>query len=147
MKTWSLGVDVSTKLLAFGAVSSDGDCKWWALPVGGADTAQRFRSAHRQIMGAGFPVRPTCAIVEDPKVRTHCFALIGMAGVVMGALSARLDCPVMELQTTKWKKGVVGHGHASKDMVLVHARSLGYRGNSQDEADAVCIAAAGLRRL
>lgn len=146
--TWALGVDVSTKLLAFGAVSSEGDCKWWSLPVGGADTAQRLTSAHRVIMGAAFAVpHPTVVVVEDPKVTAHCFALIAMAGVAMAALHARLGAPTMEIQVTKWKKEIVGHGHASKDQVFVHAVSLGYTGNLQDEADAVCIAAAGLRRL
>jgi Holliday junction resolvasome RuvABC endonuclease subunit len=54
---------------------------------------------------------------------------------------------VFIVSTAEWKAGSVGRGHASKPEVLAWAKSHGYEGKIQDEADALGIACAGSRML
>jgi Holliday junction resolvasome RuvABC endonuclease subunit len=74
-------------------------------------------------------------------------------GAVLTGLHYRLvsafDFPVAihTVAVSEWKKAVVGNGNAAKELVLTHSRSLGYNGERQDEADALCIAALGCQLL
>ena len=151
---WAWGVDVRTGLVAVGAVSSDGEVLAWSVDtglVGRQQGAQRLAGV-RELLIARLGLvedefRPGAVVVENPLIVRPDFRLLTLVGVVMESFFAVLRCPVLELTSGEWKAEVCGHGHASKPVVLERARQIGYRGDLQDEADAVCMAVSALALL
>lgn len=148
MSSWVWGVDPSTVRLAVGLAGADG------LEVRSTDftrmeprTGERLRAVHDETFGIAFRLRrefPPCAIfVEQPfaygrHVEPELFYAVG---VIQAALAP--FAPVQTVAVSTWKKRSVGKGTATKLDVFRWAEQHGYRGNSQDEADALAIAWAG----
>lgn len=154
MTKWAWGVDVRTGLLAVGALSGDREARWWSLDTGeagravGAARLSGIRGRWLDVLlDVPADLRPTAVIVENPTIVRTDFRLLTLCGVVMEAIYTAYGCPVLELTVGEWKKEVVGKGNAGKPEVLERARMLGYRGDSQDEADALCMAQAALARI
>ena len=153
--TWAWGIDVSTRRVAIGA--TDGSDVRWAS----TDIAPNVRGAYRLsliraatetlIHGFARPWatnRPSAIVVEDANIGAAANKpLIQAVGVVMEVCQSVCRCPVLELPIGTWKKEVIGFGNAQKDRIMSEAVSLGYEGDIQDEADAVCISFAAHSRL
>jgi Holliday junction resolvasome RuvABC endonuclease subunit len=168
---WGWGVDVRTGALAFAALSTDGQLRTWPIDLSeasGLRGAARLTASRALILshfGRRVAPTPTVIIVENPTIARTDFRLITLTGVVMEALASAYACPILELTSGQWKKEVIGHGHADKDMIMEHAeRRLGYTPPAfstartkklrdeadklrQDLADATCIARAALNRV
>lgn len=154
MTKWAWGVDVRTGLLAVGALSWDEGARWWSLDTGEAGRARgaaRLSGIRAKFMDSLAEIepnmRPTVVIVENPTVVRTDFRLLTLCGVVMEAIYTSYGCVVLELTSSQWKKETVGRGNAGKPEVLERARQLGYLGNLQDEADALCMAHSALARI
>lgn len=142
----ALGIDVSSTKIACGAIDDNGDI---LTAVG--SIATRLRGAHRLVevrtttiaLAAAFH-DAHIAIVEIPWARTaSSFVLLSIAGVVLEALQTALPyAVVLERPTSTWKANSVGFGNATKHEVMEHAHGIGYEGDDQDVADAVCMASA-----
>lgn len=145
-----LGIDPSSKRLAFAALKDDGDIAHHVVVIPDElRGAQRLHSIRRvtveSLQGYGMPV---VIVVEipwaNPKAGGSSFVLLSIAGVLMEA--AQEACPyavVLDMPTQVWKRDSVGNGNASKADVLTHAQALGMVGTDQDVADALCMAQAG----
>jgi Holliday junction resolvasome RuvABC endonuclease subunit len=100
-------------------------------------------------MAGYFP--PVAVYVEQPVGRTPNPALMMAAGEIATTLRVALSgvhthpVEVFLVTPPTWKRPVVGNGNAGKDACMARAVELGYRGDVQDEADAVCIAEACLQ--
>lgn len=149
------GVDVSTKRIAIASI--DHEDKVWSDSVdvpAGLTGARRLVAVRRTAHMAGWRVGQLCAggpsaiLVEDPTFggRTNP-PLIQAVGVTLEALAFDYVCPVLEIPVGTWKKESVGRGNAQKGEVMEFALSLGADPKNQDEADAVGIAVAAMRRL
>lgn len=151
--TTALGVDVSTRRIAVGWVSSDGD-----VGAVSADVDPKLRGAQRlaEVRLAAWSAAaaanlragaPHLVVVEDANVGSATNKpLIQAVGVVLEALSD-YPCPILELPIGTWKKLALGNGAAKKGAIWEGALAWGARPDNQDEADAVMIAVAGLRKL
>lgn len=85
---------------------------------------------------------PTAVVVESPFGRFPNPSLQYAAGVILETLARMFGEAVHALPSTQWKIATVGKGNAKKPEVMEWAKANGYTGESQDEADAVCIAIA-----
>jgi Holliday junction resolvasome RuvABC endonuclease subunit len=90
---------------------------------------------------------PHVIFVEQPVGKFTPPQLLYACGVVQAALFETLSVPVWTVPSGRWKKATVGPGNATKLQVAAHAEAQGWEFESQDEADAQCIAAAGRRML
>lgn len=153
-RRWAWGVDVSTTRIAIGAIADDG--AWWTMHRDIEEKGARADGVRlaalwslTRAMASEQPphLRPDVVIVENPMTRHNHFYLVASAGVAIHALHSTLYRPVLELGIQKWKKEVVGNGNASKEAITAFAAEVGYLGSVQDEADALCIAHAGLTRF
>lgn len=138
----AVGVDVSSKKLAFASVDTDGPHKVSVWPLTEKEPARLFAQARSVAMATTrrFPGAYIFA-VEIPYTPHQNFKLMGVAAVVVEAIQS--SCPgavVLDVSTGAWKKETVGFGNATKDHVLAHARAQGYEGDDQDVADALCVA-------
>jgi Holliday junction resolvasome RuvABC endonuclease subunit len=101
---------------------------------------RQVRIFSRQLNGA----YPAAVVwVEAPTGAHPSPALMYVTGVVQAALFETLAVPVWTIPVSKWKSRSVSHGNASKAQVQAWAEARGARVDSQDEADAFCIAYAG----
>lgn len=143
MTPLAVGIDVSTKRIAFAALSDE------VRRTHVIDLPQGERGARR--LHVARPLIETVArrrfrdatvfAIEIPWAVRPSFPLMGMAAVTMEAVqSAHPYAVVLDVTTGEWKLESVGFGNASKHHALDHARALGYDGTDQDVADAVCIA-------
>lgn len=155
-----VGVDVSTKKLAFAGISDNGDI---VTNVEGID--DKLRGGQRLALARALAIVGFCVMEDEaeergeavgavgveipwaPKGRSS-FSLLAVAGVTLEAASAfNLDAVVMEMTTGEWKRESVGHGNATKLEVMTHALNRGLPVNhDQDLADALCIAEAMVGR-
>ncbi len=85
--------------------------------------------------------------IEQPTGAHPSPALMYVAGVVQAALFETLAVPVWTIPPASWKKNSVGQGNATKDQVAAWVRERGGECETQDEADAYAIAAAGRAML
>lgn len=152
--TWAYGVDVSTRRIAIGMYSAGGGYRWASteVPAGlvGAERLCVIRDLTIDLAEdmAGDDNPPTAVVVEDVNVGAATNAPLSQAvAVVSEALFSFFGCPVLELPIGTWKADSIGNGAAKKPEVMAHAVSLGYTGDCQDEADAVCIAQACWTRV
>lgn len=142
----ALGVDVSTKRLAIAGLRADGSITSHALSLDpNRRGAHRLREARTTAWAVldGYRLQEACAVVvEIPwAANKSSFALLSVAAVVLEAAQAALPgAVVMDVPTPTWKLETVGHGNATKAEVMGHVRGLGYEGEDQDVADALCMA-------
>lgn len=151
-----VGVDVSTKKLAFAGISDDGQIHTAVRPIQDARGARRLNHVRAQTMAMtydrifDYKIEAVESVaVEIPWAGSRSsFALLSVAAVTLEAVQAL--CPyavVMELTTGEWKRESVGHGNATKLEVMTHALNRGLPVNhDQDLADALCIAEAMVGR-
>lgn len=86
---------------------------------------------------------PAAIWVEQPAGKFHSPTLMYATGVVQGALFEAVAAPVWTLPVSKWKKATLGFGNASKQQVMQWVTDRGFTVESQDQADALCVALAG----
>jgi hypothetical protein len=141
-----IGVDVATTKLAFASINSTGELsdRVIQLVAGvrgarrdmGAAIATRRLLAPVDAMGNG---TIACIGVEVPVGQGT--ELPGLGRVVAAAAQEAVPAAtVFHVNVGTWKKSTVGAGNATKDMVARHAAELGYVGDDQDVADALCVA-------
>lgn len=112
-----------------------------ALPV-----AQRFleQVAHERGL-------PSLVVVEQPAGQGHNVspATWYVTGMTAMAVANAVDTPIHMVGPPSWKKEALGdgHGHAQKSEVAAWARTQGWIGSNQDEADTCGIARCSYRRL
>lgn len=112
-----------------------------------ADVHRRTMILCRQILGLKVPI---ACWVETPRGRVHP-SLWAVYGVIQAALyeamSSLAPYPVsiFTVGPTEWKAQLFGegNGHASKEFIAEWCVGRGFVFRSQDEADALAIAAAG----
>lgn len=85
---------------------------------------------------------PSCIVVEQPSGKFRNLKLNYAAGVVIETLCEHWGPYLVELPPATWKKHAIGKGNANKADHMEKAQELGYTGDIEDEADAVCIALA-----
>jgi Holliday junction resolvasome RuvABC endonuclease subunit len=91
------------------------------------------------------------AVYETPfaRGRDATRSLWGIAGIIE-ACATHAGLPVVDVAVPTIKKFATGHGKASKMDMIAAAQRMGYKGNNEHEADAVCLlryAEANLERL
>lgn len=151
----AFGVDIGFRRVSIAALDEAGDFAVRSATVPGPDEiaqAKTFRwlylaartSARALVLAVGEPItimveRPAGRVVS-PEMH-YSFALISAA---LESLDVGLVASVVP---GRWKKLALGDGFggADKSTVMTWARQQGYRGSSQDEADALGIAAAALK--
>jgi Holliday junction resolvasome RuvABC endonuclease subunit len=140
----ALGADVSTKKIALAALRDDGTFKLHNIAVIDARGARRLmqvRAAVRVAVMGRFPETAVAAVEIPWAASASSFSLLAIAAVTLEAIQAAVPgAVVLDVPTQTWKKDSVGHGNASKADVLAHAQGLGYQGDDQDSADALCMA-------
>lgn len=139
----ALGIDVSTRKLAFAALDEHGNVRHSVFNLASATGARRLVSVREVTRAALGSYRDACVIaVEWPAVgaATNEHLMAAAAVVLEAAQSARPDAVVLDVRIGTWKRDSVGFGNATKGHVMMHARALGYDGVDQDVADATCIA-------
>jgi Holliday junction resolvasome RuvABC endonuclease subunit len=79
-------------------------------------------------------------VYETPFVRGRdaTRSLWGTAGI-LEAIATRVGLPIIDIAVPTIKKFATGNGKAVKDEMVTAARKFGYKGNSDHEADAVCL--------
>lgn len=143
----ALGIDVSSTKIAIAGIRDNGRLSTHALPlIEGAVGARRLREV-RDVCWAilsTYARDATCVCVEIPWASSKggsSFVLLSIAAVALEASQASMPgAVVMEVPTPSWKVETVGSGNATKDDVMAHVRGLGYDGQDQDVADALCLA-------
>lgn len=153
MTVWGWGVDLSTTAISIAGLSDTGKARWitaeFASGEAGARRLAYGRHATIEVahaFGRNPFHRPSAIVVEDPRVGQVNMPLLTMFGVVLEAMYSATRAPVLEMGSSSWKAEVIGNGGAKKPRVMAEAIELGYTGSIQDEADALCIAKAALRR-
>lgn len=148
------GVDVAVSHLSIGFYPVDGSTSPQVRSLTtGTDTreGERLGLLDRQLriwarqLAAEFP--PYVVNVEQPSGRFRAPALVYACGVVQAALFETLSVPVWTVPSGRWKRATVGPGNATKEQVRAYVDAQGWPVDSQDEADALCIAVAGARML
>lgn len=142
------GADVSTKGMALAIVGGENPLTLTIPFADKARGAKRLADAHVRLH-QWLPdyLRwgdPDAVFVEQPFGKFPKASLEQMVGVVLCAFGQVVSAPVVELPVARWKALSVGKGNATKAEVLDWAHSLGYRGASEDEADALGVAVAGV---
>jgi Holliday junction resolvasome RuvABC endonuclease subunit len=141
-----LGADVSTKRIALAALTHDGRVLTHICPLTdnltGARRLTQARSAVAAAIDGRFPP-VSAAAVEVPYFggSASSWALLSVAAITAEAIqAAAFGAVVLEVSAGTWKKETVGHGNATKEQAMQHARALGLEVDDQDLADALCCA-------
>ena len=150
---WVWGCDPALGRLAFAFAAVDSDTvEVETLTTRTTETEgarlglldRQVRIYSRQAAGR-FP--PAVVWVEQASGRYQQPQLLYAIGALQAALFEALAVPVWTVPSSAWKKRTVGVGNATKPMVRGWVNRLGVAVESQDEADAVCIALAGRAML
>jgi hypothetical protein len=150
---WFWGFDVSTKAVTFAVCDNEATMFWreerptpkalwpYYLP-------RISQAADRLIANAVGLWTPTVVAVEQPVGAHPNPHLVAAWGVVLERIVKLLDDVVLlDLRPQSWRRDLGMPTNATKNDVAGFAiAELGYKGSSQDEADACCIAAAGRAR-
>ncbi len=149
----SLGVDISTKKIAIAGIRRG--VKGFTLVTRSLDLSPDARGA-RRLVGArmiayaslgGHNTEAAIIVVEAPINKAQNYELLAIANVVEeAAQSACQGAVVMSCPPATWKLAVLGRGNATKDDALAFAHGLGYVGDDDDIADALCLAQLGWNR-
>lgn len=143
----AVGVDISTKKIAVAGVREKGSLVTRALALDPSMRGARRLVAARTVAHAALGEHAKEAaiiVVENPMHARPNMGTLGIAFVVIEA--AQSACPgavVMDCPPSVWKKQILGHGRADKSDALAFAHSLGYSGDDDDIADALCLAQLG----
>lgn len=142
----AIGVDVSTKRLAFAGIREDGSLALHALELDHTRRGARRLTEARSVAYAvlcGYAVDCCTVMVEEPARGD----INRIAVVVSEAAQAAIPRAVVwTVRPQTWKFAAVGHGGAPKQDCLAYAQIRGYVGADQDLADALCMAAAAWKR-
>lgn len=130
----------------------------WSLMTGSINFGDAPR-AHRQAALLNYLKRTLAqlpsgihaAIYETPfaRGRDATRSLWGIAGIIE-ACATEGGLPVVDVAVPTLKKFATGHGKACKEDMIAAAQRMGYKGNNEHEADAVCLlryAEANLERV
>lgn len=154
MSEWCWGIDVAVGHLAFGFVQIDGrdhqPYRWNSVQIPKEpDLGERL--LHHQARTESFVAAirehfpPVAVVLELPTGRFPSPPLAGAWAATLMGLRRQLPQPYLlasDITPPMWKKGVGLKGNAGKEDVLAHAQAAyGYSGDSQDQADALCMAA------
>lgn len=113
-----------------------------------SDGDRRLVTIRREMEAAIGLYRPQLAVLEDLPVHAHSAGITGMVHGVVRALLADAGIPRALIAPATLKAFAVDNGAASKaDMVLAASRAAGRLIDSDDEADAWWLRAAGLQHL
>ncbi len=151
-----LGVDISTRKLAFVFVGDDESvCFQGEASASGRLAAHRFGALTQyaartlSIWAGGDQVeKPVCRVIVEglPYVQSR-DGIVGLAkvlGMVEGqALHLGFEVEVMDGRD--WKQALGLSGNANKEAIAAFALGEGFVGESQDLTDAYCIALSGVR--
>jgi hypothetical protein len=155
------GVDAHSRHVAVGIVGMHDNVACWrtyeipSLKKAGVPPAQMAGEMLRLMRNSYWKLyelvgwRPSTVVVEHPIGRHIASAPTFMAswGVNLGLLNDQVQCPVLELKPNEWKAIAGLPGNASKDVMLGQAiAELGYKGESEHEADALWMAVAARNR-
>ncbi len=150
-----LGVDISTRKIAFVFVGDDESVCWrYEGKATGRLAADRFPQlvTHATFVlntWYGQETKAACRVVIEglPYVQSR-DGIVGLAkvlGMVEGlALHFGFKTEVMDGHV--WKRALGLSGNANKEAVAAFALSEGYAGESQDLIDAYCIGLVGVRK-
>lgn len=153
MSEWVWGIDPATSHVAFAFAGVDHDEVETETLVTSTESfaaeGQRLGWLDRQVriyvsqVAKRYP--PACVWVERPtgaRDKTP-YILVQASGVIIAAVYEALGgVPTFEIPVSTWKRDIVGNGNASKAAVAQWvAQHIPVE--SQDEADAYCIALAG----
>lgn len=150
--TVAWGIDCSTRAVSLAVLTPD-TAHTHTIHI---DPAGRYRGAERcakhllaltgWIVPHNLMQQPDVVTVEIPfgNPRPHPSSY-ECRGVLLAVLGTHVHAPVLELSPTQWKDYAIADGGATKQRVLEFSRfHFDYTGHLQDEADALCIGAAGL---
>jgi len=142
------GIDVGTARIAFAC-----GAETRTLTIASERGARRLALAHDALkayslsLARAYP--PLCVFVEQPSGQHVNPSLSYMAGVIQSAVYQGLavlyanPVSVWTITSSEWKALLGLKGNAPKEAVLEWARAHGFKGSTQDEADAFGIAWAG----
>ncbi len=150
-----LGVDISTRKLAFVFVGDDESICWrYEGEAAGRLSADRFPTlvTHATFVlntWYGSLTGAACRVVIEglPYVRSR-DGIVGLAkvlGMVEG-LALHFGFKVEVVDGHVWKHALGLSGNANKEAIAAFALSEGFEGESQDLLDAYCIGLAGVRK-
>lgn len=147
MTPWRWGIDPSTIRVSVGAWSGD---EWMARSVGVQSTRQsRYALIFRRVLALAQELAWECPPDEIWIEQPSGAFTNPTSGYVVGAIAAALGVarpltPVFMVPPSTWKLHAIGKGNAGKPDIMAWARSIGYEGEVQDEADALGVAKAAL---
>lgn len=149
---WSWGLDPSTRIPVVVAVQKTRFVvRRVPLPaVRGPVRLPRLREEiRRATVGLLARCPPRRVAVEQPSGKYRNLPLVYAVGVTIEAVLSELPPGIVvdTVPPSVWKLGTVGRGNAQKQDVASWCATLGFRGVTQDEADACALAIYAERRL
>ena len=142
--SYYLGLDPSSRAVGLAAIHETGELHHHLLTAPGNVVADRFVWLRREIRQWITPFADTgvmCAVIEDPAMHLAGSTLRASLGVVLEAVRSILpNTAIHVLKSTEIKRHALGNGAGKKRDLMTGARLLGYDGDSQDVADAICCA-------
>lgn len=157
--SWYIGVDPASRLAGLAALHENGEWRHTVIQAPKGEATQRFvylRKETRQWLQQFADDGVWCCVVERPNTHGNA-TLLGAYGVLCEAVASSLQCAVMTVgpgEIDKLVFGTVCKPKTRKQSLLAYAHTLGYKGDSQDVADAMACALAAhhlttdaLRRL
>ena len=135
---------------AWAALGSD-PLIWDHVDFGNIPRAHRQAQLMSYLTLAHWLAAYDVAVYETPfaRGRDATRSLWGIAGVIE-ACATNAGLPVIDVAVPTIKKFATGHGKACKEDMIAAARRMGYIGDNEHEADAVCLlryAEANLERV
>ena len=151
--TW-WGCDPSTKRLSVGYVRQDGSRGVSTRSFAQGRNGERLGHIYAETQDFAVQLvaeagRPGFIMVEQPFGKHVPPVSYMVVGVIMAAFDRCLRVPCETVPVPTWKKLALGDGFggAPKAAVMRWARTLGYAGVLEDEADALAIAVAASRSV
>ena len=118
-----------------------GRCNTHNLTLAGLERAHRLQDLLRYLLAQQkFLAKFDVVVYETPfaRGRDATRSLWGIAGIIE-ACATNANLPVVDVAVPTIKKFATGHGKASKVDMIAAAQRMGYKGNNEHEADAVCL--------
>lgn len=147
------GVDPHTRHFAVGVVGEHNNVAVWrtteipSFRSRALDEAGQAWELHEAVRAYALDLRvywpPTVVVVEQPVGKHPAPTLVGAWGVTLAACRSAVTCPIITLKPPEWKKEAGLPGNAAKELMLAQAiAELGYKGESEHEADALWMSVA-----
>ncbi|CDR34339.1 crossover junction endodeoxyribonuclease RuvC [Criblamydia sequanensis] len=151
-----LGIDPGTRVTGYGLVSFENN-SYSALDYGcvrpppALPLPDRYLILFDSVSSIIERFKPDAMAIETQFVSKNCGSALklGMARGAIMVAARKLNIPLFEYSPTEAKKGIVGHGSASKEQVqkmVMHFLNLSEMPKPLDASDALSLAlCAGLR--